>query len=125
MRQVYTCPSNSSDFFDFTYDLEIISRFIFVLLEFEQSNTFDSIINFSKVKSNFRNAITIPEKCWSRFRDILCDYCDKMKKSSSNPAIGGPAGGTISITSSINDSQQPALSSSITADNLQQNSNKN
>ena len=49
-----------------------------------------------QVKSNFRNAITIPEKCWSRFRDILTDYCDKMKKSSETAT---------------------------TADNLQQNSN--
>ncbi|EAT38778.1 AAEL009370-PA [Aedes aegypti] len=36
----------------------------------------------SEVKSNFRTAITVPEKCWSRFRDILTDYCDKMKKTS-------------------------------------------
>lgn len=36
----------------------------------------------SEVKSNFRTAITVPEKCWSRFRDILSDYCDKMKKTS-------------------------------------------
>lgn len=53
------------------------------------------------MKSNFRTAITVPEKCWSRFRDILNDYCDKMKKtqtqattttmidlSSSSPPIG-------------------------------------
>lgn len=39
-------------------------------------------MRISEVKSNFRNAITIPEKCWSRFRDILTDYVDKMKKSS-------------------------------------------
>ncbi|XP_026317032.1 transcriptional activator protein Pur-alpha [Hyposmocoma kahamanoa] len=32
----------------------------------------------SEVKSNFRTAITVPEKCWARFRDILADYCDKM-----------------------------------------------
>ncbi|KAF9824335.1 hypothetical protein SFRURICE_001977 [Spodoptera frugiperda] len=32
----------------------------------------------SEVKSNFRTAITVPEKCWTRFRDILADYCDKM-----------------------------------------------
>lgn len=38
---------------------------------------------FLQVKSNFRTAITIPEKCWSRFRDILNDYCDKMKKPTS------------------------------------------
>lgn len=31
-----------------------------------------------QVKSNFRTAITVPEKCWTRFRDILADYCDKM-----------------------------------------------
>jgi hypothetical protein len=39
-------------------------------------------MRISEVKSNFRTAITVPEKCWSRFRDILTDYCDKMKKSS-------------------------------------------
>lgn len=37
---------------------------------------------YLQVKSNFRTAITVPEKCWVRFRDILNDYCDKMKKSS-------------------------------------------
>lgn len=39
-------------------------------------------MRISEVKSNFRTAITVPEKCWPRFRDILTDYCDKMKKSS-------------------------------------------
>lgn len=39
-------------------------------------------MRISEVKSNFRTAITVPEKCWTRFRDILTDYCDKMKKSS-------------------------------------------
>ncbi|XP_055714557.1 transcriptional activator protein Pur-beta [Phlebotomus papatasi] len=42
-------------------------------------------MRISEVKSNFRTAITVPEKCWSRFRDILTDYCDKMKKSSDTP----------------------------------------
>lgn len=32
-----------------------------------------------QVKTNFRTAITIPEKSWSRFRDIFADYVDKMK----------------------------------------------
>ena len=32
-----------------------------------------------QVKTNFRNAITIPERSWSRFRDILDEYVDKMK----------------------------------------------
>ncbi|XP_061380290.1 transcriptional activator protein Pur-alpha isoform X1 [Danaus plexippus] len=34
-----------------------------------------------QVKSNFRTAITVPEKCWTRFRDILADYCDKMNRA--------------------------------------------
>ncbi|XP_068624832.1 transcriptional regulator protein Pur-beta isoform X3 [Battus philenor] len=35
----------------------------------------------SEVKSNFRTAITVPEKCWPRFRDILSDYCEKMGRT--------------------------------------------
>ena len=33
-----------------------------------------------QVKTNFRTAITIPEKSWSRFRDIFDDYVEKMLK---------------------------------------------
>lgn len=33
-----------------------------------------------QVKSNFRTAITVPEKCWTRFRDILNEYCEKMSE---------------------------------------------
>lgn len=40
-----------------------------------------NIYPFFKVKNNFRTSITIPEKCWLRFRDIFNDYCDKIKKS--------------------------------------------
>ncbi|XP_038219381.1 transcriptional activator protein Pur-beta isoform X2 [Zerene cesonia] len=39
----------------------------------------------SEVKSNFRTAITVPEKCWSRFRDIMADYCDKMSRAQLSP----------------------------------------
>jgi len=39
-------------------------------------------MRISEVKSNFRTSITIPEKCWPRFRDVFSDYCDKMKKTS-------------------------------------------
>lgn len=54
----------------------------------------------TQVKSNFRTAITVPEKCWSRFRDILTDYCDKMKKStgggdSSSSGASDAAAGNI------------------------------
>ena len=34
---------------------------------------------FFQVKTNFRTAITVPEKSWSRFRDIFDDYVEKMK----------------------------------------------
>ncbi|XP_039761074.1 transcriptional activator protein Pur-beta-B isoform X1 [Pararge aegeria] len=50
-----------------------------------------------QVKSNFRTAITVPEKCWTRFRDILADYCDKMNRAHSDSADhhqgGSGAGG--------------------------------
>lgn len=52
-------------------------------------------MRISEVKTNFRTAITIPEKSWSRFRDILADYCDKIKQpsSSSTTSTGGLGGG--------------------------------
>lgn len=37
-------------------------------------------MRISEVKTNFRTAITVPEKSWQRFRDILSDYCDKIKQ---------------------------------------------
>lgn len=42
-----------------------------------------------QVKTNFRTAITVPEKSWGRFRDIFADYCDKMKDGSDKTS-GGP-----------------------------------
>ncbi|KAL4712492.1 hypothetical protein ACJJTC_007508 [Scirpophaga incertulas] len=42
----------------------------------------------SEVKSNFRTAITVPEKCWTRFRDILADYCDKMCRAHGHQGSG-------------------------------------
>lgn len=47
-------------------------------------------MRISEVKTNFRTAITIPEKSWSRFRDILADYCEKIKQ----PSGGGAGSGT-------------------------------
>lgn len=47
-------------------------------------------IMFRKVKSNFRTAITVPEKCWSRFRDILNDYCEKMRKTTTTTSVPSP-----------------------------------
>ncbi|ODM91407.1 Transcriptional activator protein Pur-alpha [Orchesella cincta] len=49
----------------------------------------------SEVKTNFRNAITIPEKSWSRFRDIFAEYVDKMKEDGKSGA--GPSSATSEI----------------------------
>jgi len=49
----------------------------------------------SEVKTNFRNAITIPEKSWSRFRDIFAEYVDKMKEDGKSGA--GPSSATSDI----------------------------
>lgn len=43
-------------------------------------------MRMSEVKSNFRTAITVPEKCWSRFRDILNEYCEKMSQTATTTA---------------------------------------
>ncbi|XP_041984176.1 transcriptional activator protein Pur-alpha isoform X3 [Aricia agestis] len=48
----------------------------------------------SEVKSNFRTAITVPEKCWARFRDILADYCDKMSRAQLSPEPHQGSGST-------------------------------
>uniref|UniRef100_A0AAR5PRM9 Transcriptional activator protein Pur-alpha n=1 Tax=Dendroctonus ponderosae TaxID=77166 RepID=A0AAR5PRM9_DENPD len=47
-------------------------------------------MRISEVKTNFRTAITLPEKSWARFRDILSDYCDKIKQPAG--ASGAPGG---------------------------------
>ncbi|KAG8222182.1 hypothetical protein J437_LFUL001274 [Ladona fulva] len=48
-------------------------------------------MRISEVKTNFRTAITIPEKSWSRFRDIFADYVDKMKEGGGG-MVGGVGG---------------------------------
>nr|CAD7263838.1 unnamed protein product [Timema shepardi] len=42
-----------------------------------------------EVKTNFRTAITVPEKSWARFRDIFADYCEKMKEGGVDKVSGG------------------------------------
>ncbi|XP_044727869.1 transcriptional activator protein Pur-beta [Chrysoperla carnea] len=46
-------------------------------------------MRISEVKSNFRTAITVPEKSWTRFRDILVDYCDKIKQAEQGQGSAG------------------------------------
>nr|CAD7439017.1 unnamed protein product [Timema bartmani] len=43
----------------------------------------------TQVKTNFRTAITVPEKSWARFRDIFADYCEKMKEGGVDKVSGG------------------------------------
>lgn len=64
-------------------------------------DTFSLSLSLYQVKSNFRTAITVPEKCWTRFRDVLNDYCDKMKKTpavaTSSVAPSSPSSPTTSL----------------------------
>ncbi|XP_067217339.1 transcriptional regulator protein Pur-beta isoform X2 [Linepithema humile] len=57
-------------------------------------------MRISEVKTNFRTAITVPEKSWARFRDIFADYCEKMKEGgggvSSSSGSGGGGGNVLS-----------------------------
>lgn len=48
-------------------------------------------MRISEVKTNFRTAITLPEKSWARFRDILSDYCDKIKQPAGATGVPGGA----------------------------------
>nr|XP_018916743.1 PREDICTED: transcriptional activator protein Pur-beta isoform X2 [Bemisia tabaci] len=45
-------------------------------------------MRISEVKTNFRTAITIPEKSWYRFRDIFADYCNKIKDGADKSSGG-------------------------------------
>ncbi|XP_065218675.1 transcriptional regulator protein Pur-beta isoform X2 [Planococcus citri] len=54
-------------------------------------------MRISEVKTNFRTAITVPEKSWARFRDYFADYCDKMKENAQkDTASTGDAAGSSS-----------------------------
>ncbi|XP_032663431.1 transcriptional activator protein Pur-beta isoform X2 [Odontomachus brunneus] len=50
-------------------------------------------MRISEVKTNFRTAITVPEKSWARFRDIFADYCEKMKEAGASGISSSTAGG--------------------------------
>jgi len=56
-------------------------------------NNLGVYMRVSEVKSNFRSSITIPEKSWSRFRDIFSEYVDKMNEAATtaSAAEGKPS----------------------------------
>lgn len=41
------------------------------------SNRRGVYLRISEVRSNYRTAVTIPERCLVRFRDVLSEYCDR------------------------------------------------
>ena len=59
-----------------------------------------------QVKSNFRTAITVPEKCWTRFRDILNDYCEKMSETATTTADNNSQAAPSSAPASAGGSQK-------------------
>jgi transcriptional activator protein Pur-alpha len=59
-----------------------------------------------QVKSNFRTAITVPEKCWTRFRDILNDYCEKMSETATTTADNNTQAAQSSAPTSAGGSQK-------------------
>ncbi|XP_045465972.1 transcriptional activator protein Pur-alpha isoform X5 [Harmonia axyridis] len=71
-------------------------------------------MRISEVKTNFRTAITLPEKSWPRFRDILADYCDKLNKplggQGQSQGIGsGPGSDQHTMVSRRGDGSQERL----------------
>ncbi|XP_014478051.1 PREDICTED: transcriptional activator protein Pur-beta isoform X2 [Dinoponera quadriceps] len=53
-------------------------------------------MRISEVKTNFRTAITVPEKSWARFRDIFADYCEKMKEGGAGGSSTAGGGNVLS-----------------------------
>lgn len=47
-----------------------------------------TFMRISEVRANFRTAITIPERSWARFRDVIADFASKQAA----PAQVGPGG---------------------------------
>lgn len=76
-----------------------------------------------QVKTNFRTAITVPEKSWARFRDIFSDYCDKMKEGGSSIAGNQGSTGEGKGTSSGQTASSSPSSSSQQQQQQQPNSN--
>ncbi|ELU10440.1 hypothetical protein CAPTEDRAFT_179772 [Capitella teleta] len=51
-----------------------------------------TFMRISEVRTNFRTAITIPERSWGRFRDVLSSFVE----SSASKEVEGPGGGAES-----------------------------
>lgn len=57
-----------------------------------------TFMRISEVRANFRTAITIPERSWARFRDVLSEFADREPstpaKEPAASAGGGSGGGS-------------------------------
>ncbi|XP_078334179.1 transcriptional regulator protein Pur-beta-like isoform X3 [Crassostrea virginica] len=57
------------------------------------SNRRGVYLRISEVRANYRTAVTIPERSWGRFRDMLCEFCDSSSASKPSAGAGGGGGG--------------------------------
>jgi len=66
------------------------------------------VVLFVQVRPNYRTAITIPERFWGRFRDILTDFIDA---SSAQPAVSDkPAENKVEVKEEVEADTAPAAS---------------
>ena len=70
-----------------------------------------------QVRTNYRTAVTIPERSWVRFRDILTDFIDKVGGAKEGEASGGEAatgtgGSSSAATGGVNSTPAKAEGSS-------------
>ena len=71
-----------------------------------------------QVRSNFRAAITIPQRSWERFRDVISEFASKEHSGPSAGGSGGDGGGGSlgNVTTSAN--REVTIISSSTADGI-------
>ena len=46
-------------------------------LDIKEMTLIHDIFNLFQVRSNYRTSITIPERSWGRFRDMLSEFADR------------------------------------------------
>ena len=61
------------------------------------------------MRTNFRTAITIPERSWVRFRDVLSEFVNKQP---SGPIAGGSGGDGSAIAAAGNGNKEMILQTS-------------
>jgi len=73
------------------------------------------VVLFLQVRPNYRTAITIPERFWGRFRDILSDF---IGASSAQPAVSDkPAENKAVVKEEVEADTAPAASPTAASSN--------